>query len=157
LSIIANDRNQFINELEKADYKHIIGSDITNISDIVFPRNPKAKIIVMITLSSLNCGTCVDEAVYLEYLNRKYGENICFCAVVGKFGNTAIDDFKKRFSITYPFIQDSSILNSTFFVKYKALKVIISDKNEILRIDTLTFNVKKLQNEYENNLLKYSK
>jgi thiol-disulfide isomerase/thioredoxin len=155
LSDIFNSINQFNSELEKPDYKYLIGSDINTISDIVFPMKPKSKFVVVLTIQSFDCGTCVDEAVFLEYLNRKYGEYILFCAVVGKIGNTAINNFKNKFSITYPFIQDQKILNSTIFSGYKGLKTIVSDKNKILRIDALTFNVKKLRNEYEYILLKY--
>jgi len=155
-SIVSNTRIQLINELENLDNKYI-GRDINNICDIAFPKEHNAKIFVMLTLSSFDCGNCVDEAVFLEYLNRKYGENICFFAVVGKFGHTAINNFKNTFSITYPFIQDPRIFDSEIFSKYKALKTIISDKNEILRIDPVTFNVKKFRNEYENILLTYLK
>ena len=127
------------------------------ISNIEFPINPDVRIVVLLTLKSLDCRNCVDEAVYLEYLNAKYGRDICFCAVVEKIGKTAIDNFRNEFSITYPFIEDPTILGSKIFSRYKSLILIVSKDRKILRIDPIDFNIKKFQDEYENVLLSYLK
>jgi len=157
ISMVLEERNNIIQELRYPENITLIGTDIKDISNIEFPIDPDNRIIVMLTLHSLDCGTCVDEAVYLEHLNAKFGENICFCAVVWKIGKTAMDNFKSKFSITYPFIEDPAMLNFKTFSRYKSLKIIISPENEILRIDPVTFNIKKLKDEYENVLLSYLK
>lgn len=157
ISILVEERNKIIQELRYPENITLIGTDVKDISNIEFPIDPDDRIIVMLTLHSLDCNTCVDEAVYLEYLNAKYGKNICFCAVVLKIGKTAMDNFKSKFSITYPFIEDPPMLNFKTFSRYKSLKIIVSPENEILRIDPVTFNIKKLQDEYENVLLSYLK
>jgi len=155
ISVASEERNQIIQELSYPENISLIGTDVKSISNIEFPINPDVRIILMLTLQSLDCGTCVDEAVYLEYLNAKYGRKICFCAVVWKIGKTAIDNFKSKFSITYPFIEDPAMLGFKIFSRYNSLKIIVSPDNKILRIDPVTFNIKKLRDEYENVLLSY--
>jgi len=157
ISIVLEERNEIIQELRHPENITLIGTDVKGISNIEFPINPDNRIIVILTLHSLDCGSCVDETVYLEYLNAKYWRNICFCAVVWKIGKTAIDNYKSKFSITYPFIEDPDMLDYKIFSRYKSLKIIVSPENEILRIDPITFNIKKLQDEYENVLLSYLK
>ena len=157
ISVASKERNQIIQELSYPENISLIGTDIKSISNIDFPINPDVRIIVMLTLKSIDCSNCVDEAVYLEYLNAKYGRNIFFCAVVWKIGKTAINNFKSKFSITYPFIEDPAILGSKIFLRYKSLKIIVSPDNKILRIDPVTFKIKKFRDEYENVLLSYSK
>lgn len=151
------ERNKTIQELRYPENITLIGTDVKGISNIEFPINPDNRIIVILTLRSLDCGSCMDEAVYLEYLNAKYWRNICFCAVVWKIGKTAIDNYKSKFSITYPFIEDPAMLDFKIFSRYKSLKIIVSPENKILRIDPITFNIKKLRDEYENVLLSYLK
>ena len=157
ISVASEERNQIIQELSYPENISLIGTDVKSISNIEFPISPDSRITVLLTLHSLDCGTCVDEAVYLEYLNAKYERKICFCAVVRKIGKTAIDNFKSKISITYPFIEDPAMLGFKIFSKYKSLKIIVSPDNKILRIDPVTFNIKKLRDEYENILLSYLK
>jgi hypothetical protein len=68
-----------------------------------------------------------------------------------------MENFKSKFSITYPFIEDPAMLDYKIFSRYKSLKIIVSLENEILRIDPVTFNIKKLKDEYENVLFSYLK
>jgi uncharacterized membrane protein YphA (DoxX/SURF4 family)/thiol-disulfide isomerase/thioredoxin len=157
ISAASKERNQIIKELNQPENLSLIGTDIRTISNIEFPINPDIRIIVILTLQSLDCGSCAAEAAYLEYLNAKYGRRIFFCAVVRKIGQTAIDNFKSEYSITYPFIEDPTMLRSKIFSKYKSLLVIVSQDSKILRIDPINFNVKKFQDEYENILLSYLK
>jgi uncharacterized membrane protein YphA (DoxX/SURF4 family)/thiol-disulfide isomerase/thioredoxin len=157
ISTASEERNQIIKELSQPKNLSLIGTDIKTISNIEFPINPDIRIIVMLTLQSLGCGSCAAEAAYLEYLNAKYGRQICFCAVVRKIGKTAIDNFRSEYSIKYPFIEDPTMLDSKIFSSHKSLIVIVSLDSKILRIDPIDFNVKKFQDEYENVLLSYLK
>jgi len=157
ISAASEERNQIVKELNKPENLSLIGTDIESISNIEFPVNPDIRIIVMLTLQSLDCGSCADEAAYLEYLNVKYGKKISFCAVVRKIGKTAIDNFKNDYSITYPFIEDPTLLGFKIFSSYKSLITIVSQDKRILRIDPIGFNVKKFKDEYENVLLSYLK
>jgi hypothetical protein len=157
ISAATEERNRIIKDLSDPMNLSLIGTDIKSISNIEFPINPDVRIIVMLTLQSLDCGSCADEAAYLEYLNVKYGRKTCFCAVVRKIGKTAIDNFKSEYSITYPFIEDPTLLGFKIFSSYKSLITIISQDKKILRIDPIGFNVKKFKDEYENVLLSYLK
>jgi putative oxidoreductase len=154
ISVASGARNQTLRELKN---QSLIGTDIKTISNIELPINADTRFIVMLTLHSLECGSCADEAAFLEYLDAKYGRKISFCAVVRKIGKTAIDNFKTNFLITYPFIEDPSLLDFKIFSKYKSLLTIISKDRKIMRIDPVSFNVKKFKDEYENVLLSYLK
>ena len=125
LSTSANERTQVINDLGRPDCKKLIGSNIGEIANVSLPRNPRARFTVLLTLHSLDCRTCIDEAIYLEYLSEKYRDQISFLAVVEPIGNTAISAFKDKFSITYPIVQDPAILGANIFSKYKSLKILV--------------------------------
>jgi uncharacterized membrane protein YphA (DoxX/SURF4 family) len=155
ISIALEERNKIIHELSYPENIALIGTDVKDISNIQFPINLDIRIIVVLTLHALDCGNCMDEAAYLEYLNAKYGRSIYFCAVVWKIGKTAIDNYKSKFSITYPFIEDPALLDYKIFSRYKSLIIIVSPENKILRIDPMSFNIKKVRDEYENVLLSY--
>lgn len=157
ISAASGERNRIIKELNQHRNLSLIGTDIKTISNIEFPINPDIKIVVMLTLHSLDCGNCAAQAAYLEYLNAKYGRQICFCAVIRKIGKTAIDNFRNEYSITYPLIEDPAVLDSRVFSQYKSLIVIISRDSRILRIDPIDFNIGKFQDEYESVLLSYLK
>jgi uncharacterized membrane protein YphA (DoxX/SURF4 family) len=152
ISVASDARSRAIKELKEFS---LIGTDIKTISNIEFPINPDIRIIVLFTLQSLECGSCTAEARYLEYLNAKYWREIYFCAIVQKIGKTAIDNFRSEHSITYPFIEDPGLLNFKVFSKYKSLITIVSKERKILRIDPISLNLKKFQDEYENILLSY--
>lgn len=152
ISAVSNERNQVIEELEGSS---LIGTDIKHISNIEFPIDPDSRVIVILTLHSLDCGSCADEAAFLEYLNAKYGRKIWFCAVVRRISKTAIDNFRTSLLITYPFIEDPGLLDYKIFSRYKSLITILSKDRRILRIDPVSFNVKKNRDEYENVLLSY--
>lgn len=151
---ILEERKIYISDIND-NFKDMLGQNINRISDISVPAKPGHKIAVMLAIKSIDCGTCIDEAVFLEYLNTKYGDAICFFAIVPTIGNRAINDFKNKFGLTYPFIQNFHILSMPIFYKYNSLLTILSTKGEILRIDPPSFNVEEIRKEYENVLLQY--
>lgn len=154
VSAASEKRSLFMEELKDLP---LIGADIKTISNIEFPINPDIRIIVILTLKSLDCGNCAAEASYLEYLNVKYGRKIFFCGVVPKIGKTAADNFRRKYSISYPLIEDSAIFKFKIFSKYNSLMIIISQGGKILKIDPISLGVKKFQDEYEEVLLSYLK
>ncbi len=158
ISAVSGERDQIVKELSKPENLSLIGSDIKSISsNIEFPKNPEIKIMVILTLHSLECSSCADEAAYLEYLSVNHGEKAYFCAVVPKIGKTAIDNFRNEYGITYPLIEDPILLGSNILSRYKSLILIVSPDGKILRIDPINFNVKKFRDEYEKVLLSYLK
>ncbi len=159
VSAASQERNQILDELRQPENLSLIGADIKTISNsnIEFPTNPDIRIYVMLTLQSLDCGSCAVEAAFLEYLNTKFWGRIYFFAVVRRIGRTAIDNFRREYSLRYAFIEHPALLGSSVFAKYKSLVTIISPDRRILRIDPIGFNVKKFQDEYETVLLGYLK
>lgn len=151
-SAASNERSRVIEDLKDSS---LIGTDIVSISNIVFPISPDSRITVLLTLHSLECGSCADEAAFLEYLNAKYGNKIGFCAVVRKIGKTAIENFRVQYSITYPFIEGPGLLDFSLFSRYKSLLTIISRNRKILRIDPISLNVRLFREGYENVLVSY--
>ncbi len=155
ISVLLEKRDQIIKELSKPENSSLIGSDIKSIySNIDFPKHPEIKIVVLLTLHSLECGSCADEAVYLNYLNDKYGKEAFFIAVVPKIGKTAINYFKDEYGISYPILEDISLLNYNIFSR-NSLILTISPVGKILRIDPISFNIKKVRDDYEKILLSY--
>jgi uncharacterized membrane protein YphA (DoxX/SURF4 family) len=155
ISAVSKERSQVEEEMRLPDNLKLIGTELGSISNTEFPVNPGIRITVMLTLQSLDCGNCADEAAYLEYLNVKYGRTIGFCAVVRKIGKTAIDDFKSRYSISYPLIEDPTLLDFRIYSRYKSLMTIISNDKKIMRIDPISFNIKGFKDEYESVLVSY--
>jgi uncharacterized membrane protein YphA (DoxX/SURF4 family) len=155
LSAASGERIRIVGELSQPTNLSLIGANIRTISNIEFPVDPGIELIVMLTVHSLDCGDCAAEAAYLEYLNARYGKRIFFCAVVRRVGKTAIGNFKSRYSITYPFIEDPGLLDSGAFSQFKSLIATLTRDGEVLRIDPIGFNIKEYQSQYESILLSY--
>lgn len=153
-SQILNERQTILNEVNKISIKKIEEYDLKYILNIDESLKNNKNVFLFIILNSLNCGTCIEEAIYVEKLNRKYGDKIKIYAVVGNVGKTAIKNFKNTYNISYEFIEKD---NKSAFNNYKnirTLKIIMKYDGLILNIDPVTFNMKSLQNEYENLLIK---
>ncbi len=158
ISVVSGERDKIIKELNKPDAVSLIGSDIKSISsNIEFPRHPDINIIVLLTLHTLECGSCAQESAYLEYLNFKYGGKAYFCAIVPKISKTAIYNFRNEYGITYPFVEDPVLLGSNILSRYKSLILLVSPEGKILRVDPISFNIKNFRDEYEKVLLSYLK
>lgn len=108
------------------------------------------KYSVLLILNSLECKPCIDEAIYLETLNEKFGKHINFFAVVSTVSPTAIRNFKKRYSLSYPFLFDvNKMFQNKFDSSTKAIKILISPIGEVMNVDPPTYNIISLQNDYE--------
>lgn len=118
-----------------------------------FPNEDKS-FYLFILLNSLSCNTCIEEAIFVEELKRSYGDRIQIIAIVGNFGNTAINNFKNRYKLSYEFIEKDK---KTVFYKFsniKTLKIITNKDGLVLNIDPVTYNLKSLRKKYEDLLRK---
>lgn len=120
---------------------------------ILFHEQLKGRYSVLLILDSLDCKFCIDEAIFFEKLNNKFGRNIKFYAIVGTVSQSAISNFKKRYSLNYSFLQDLNfqIINE-FANSSAAIKVIVSPSEEIINIDPATFRIKSIQKDFESKL-----
>ncbi|MBN2396132.1 MAG: DoxX family membrane protein [Candidatus Atribacteria bacterium] len=123
---------------------------------LFFPNQLKGKYSVLLILNSIECKACVDEAIFMDKLYNKFNANIHFYAIVGEIGNTAISNFKKSYSLSYPFLEDLDMgLRNNLNFSSNTTKILVSPVGEILNVDPPTYNIKSLQNDYERMLVKY--
>lgn len=120
---------------------------------ILFKEQVNERYSVLLILDSLDCKFCIDEAVFFEKLNDKFGRNIKFYAVVGHMSRIAISIFKKKYSLNYPFLHDlNSQVIDKFTISSAAIKVLVSPDEEIIHIDPLTYSIKSIQKDFESKL-----
>ncbi|MHA1232944.1 MAG: MauE/DoxX family redox-associated membrane protein [Promethearchaeota archaeon] len=160
LIFIKNNENNFImkTEIERESIlkktEKIIGNTIPNAKlktekgEIIFLSQLLGRYCVILILDNFECKPCIDEASYFEMLFSKYSDIINFIAVTRIISPTAILNFKKRHSITYPFFQDLDKKLIDITNVSKTLKIVISPRGEIIKIDPPTYNLKHYQREF---------
>lgn len=148
------DRNAVMDVVNELNIIHYNISDILKRSDILSGTNNIFTLIFII--NSLDCNTCIDEALYVEQLTNKYKDNLQTIAVAGRIGKTALNNFIDRYKITYNFIQETGPVLKTL-ISIKTLKVLVNSEGIILNIDPPTFRSQRIRKYYETILLGYIK
>jgi uncharacterized membrane protein YphA (DoxX/SURF4 family) len=133
---------------------HINVNEIMEIGDI--KKVDDKSCILLFIISAFDCNTCIDEALYVDYLTSKYREKLKTIAVVGRIGHTAINDFVNRYRITYTVVQET---NATLkkLVGMNTLKILANADGIVINVDPPTFRSRKLRDEYERMLAGYLK
>jgi uncharacterized membrane protein YphA (DoxX/SURF4 family) len=131
--------------------KYSVRDIITN-NDIISSAENKYTLIFII--NSMDCGSCIDEAMFVEYLSNKYINELKTIGIAGLIGNTAIKNLIDRYHITYNIIQGRSPALQKM-QNIKTLKILVNSEGNIINIDPATFRSKKIRKDYENILLKY--
>ena len=126
---------------------------INNTSSVDFLNG---KYSVLLVLSSLSCKSCIDEAKYIERLNRALGEKINFFGVATIPSSYAIKEFIRKHSLSYTFLHDKySEFKNSLGIKTTPIKLIVSPEGNIIEIDVSTFNIYSIQKKFKKRLIGY--
>lgn len=146
------DRNTVMDVVKDIKLSQYKVSDIFDGSDIILNKEKKNTLIFII--NSIDCNTCIDEAIYVEYLANKYKSKLRTIAVTGITGKTAINNLIDRYKITYKIIHERSPVLQKL-INIKTLKLLVNSEGIILNIDPATFKSKRIRGYYENILMEY--
>jgi len=143
------DRKEVIEILSKLNNEDFTESEMINIDSEYHNNINDNKLYLLIILNSFDCQLCMEEAIYVEQIKNKYANKIKAFGIVGHIGNTAITSIKKRYGITYDLIVNENIDILKKYSMIKTLKLLVNKRGEILVVHPPTYNIKVLQNEFE--------